>query len=204
MLLKFCHKYGSCLIHPLNITLFNMLSHPRSVQVRKTRGREGRESASPWGGMQCYFQPFAPVQSLLGYQRQDSVLAKAACPEVKQAQCSSLTTLHALRRTDLSVFISVNEFYEAFCQLLDAQSRAILTATGCREDMVRWFPGLMSLLALGRVWALAVVSSIMLSSCKVWNWCYSKCSGLGKYFEVRPERRNNALFPRLSLSHRCL
>lgn len=106
------------------------------------RGREGKESASPWGGMQCYFQPFAPAQSLFGYQRQDSVLAKAACPEVKQAQCSSLPTLHVLCRTSLSVFIPINEFFKAFCQLLDAQSRAILTATGCREETVGCFQGL--------------------------------------------------------------
>ena len=43
-------------------------------------------------------------------------------------------------------------------------------------------------------WAIAKVS----------NWCHNKYSGLGKSFEVRPESRDNVLFPRLSLSHRCL
>lgn len=77
--------------------------------------------------------------------------------------------------------------------------------TGGREDAAWWFPGLASLLALGRAWALAAVSSTTpWVIAKVWNWCHNKCSGLGKSFEVRPERRDNALFPRLSLSHRCL
>lgn len=132
---------------------------------------------------------FSPCQGCLPWGQTGTVLltAHAAC----------------MWRTGLSVFIPINEFFKAFCQLLDAQSGAILTATGCREDTVGWFSGLMSLMALG-IWALPDVSFVMLSSCKVWNWCYNKCSGLGKYFEVRPERRNNALFPRLSLSHRCL
>lgn len=52
------------------------------------------------------------------------------------------------------------------------------------------------------LWLLSPLSQWIIA--KVWNWCHNKCSGLGKSFEVRPERRDSALFPGLSLSHRCL
>lgn len=41
-------------------------------------------------------------------------------------------------------------FFKVLCQLFDTDTRAISATTAGREDTAEWFPGLVSLLAVGR------------------------------------------------------
>lgn len=179
--------------------------------IMKNSDTTGRETASPEGRMQkllavprgCgWFRSRIHLKArMLSWPHMVDQCAPPGCPG------GSAHILHLHCRTGPYIFIATHGGpvnFESLHQPFDADSWAVLPTTRSGENMAGQFSGLSSLLALGRVcelWLLPPLSQWVIA--KVWNWCHNKCWGLGRSFEVRPERRDNVLFPRLSLSHRC-